>query len=297
MTATITSGQKKQIMRIGQDVFEKALEAALAEAGLSKEQAQRAIEAGVVPMDDLKSLLLAGLIKLGRGRYANEEVESSFAYPNGYLVKPLPVQIATLSGILGLDGKQALAYVEKLPEQPTLAEGWFAIPRWQALAETYGQALEKLFKLIAQRRRFKNWLESKILDERCLRQHEYTVQCFERIEKSQPGDILVVPGQFGMKHRGRSVRRGRELYTPTEFGLGSFHCGSMLLTHPEREQVWEQLHIDCAGDEYSPGAGGRFGGAPSFSWGGGGLHFDGGWVVSTDERFGSASGFLPPDLC
>jgi len=47
-------------------------------------------------------------------------------------------------------------------------------------------------------------------------------------------DILVVPAQFGLRHRGRSVRRVREVMNANEFGLGVFAIGIMLLTHPER---------------------------------------------------------------
>ena len=113
--------------------------------------------------------------------------------------------------------------------------------------------------------------------------------------EQQEGDIIIIPGQFGLRHRGRSVRRARVVFVGNEFGFGSFINGCMLLTHPEREQVWEQLHIDCAGDEFSPGGGGEFVSAPGFDWGGGGLHFGAYWTDNADEQFGSASGFLPQD--
>jgi hypothetical protein len=77
-----------------------------------------------------------------------------------------------------------------------------------------------------------------------------------------------------------------------EFGLGAFAVGSMILTHPEREIRWEQLHIDCAGDECSEDADGVFSLAPFFFFFDG-VGFDAGGCSSANERYGSASGFLP----
>jgi hypothetical protein len=68
----------------------------------------------------------------------------------------------------------------------------------------------------------------------------------------------------------------------------------MLLTHPEREVRLEQLHVDCAGDEFSLDAVGDFSLAPIFNF-----SDSGGWVGfsvyqfgSAGVRYGSASAFL-----
>ena len=116
-----------------------------------------------------------------------------------------------------------------------------------------------------------------------------------KLVEGQEGDILVIPAQFGFRHRGKSVRRARETFYDNEFGLSSFTVGTMLLTHPEREVEWEQLHIDCSGDEYSPDADGQFVDAPIFYWVVGELHFSNRWTDDADEQFGSASGFLPQE--
>lgn len=44
----------------------------------------------------------------------------------------------------------------------------------------------------------------------------------------------------------------REYALENELLFGAYHNGVLLLTHPERVQVWDQLHIDCVGDEYAP---------------------------------------------
>ena len=117
----------------------------------------------------------------------------------------------------------------------------------------------------------------------------------DKLVEGQEGDILVIPAQFGFRHRGKSVRRARETFYDNEFGLGAFAVGTMLLTHPEREVEWEQLHIDCSGDEYSPDADGQFVGTPFFNWFDGKLRFGVDWTVDANERYGSASGFLPQE--
>ncbi|HQI74664.1 MAG TPA: hypothetical protein PLY37_02270 [Candidatus Pacearchaeota archaeon] len=70
----------------------------------------------------------------------------------------------------------------------------------------------------------------------------------------------------------------------------------MLLTHPEREVQWEQLHVDCAGDEFAPDADGDFSSAPVFDFNVGGVGFGASWFDDADGDYGSASAFLSSDL-
>ena len=85
--------------------------------------------------------------------------------------------------------------------------------------------------------------------------------------------ILALPAQFGIRHRGRSVCSAREVMNENanESGLGAFVIGSMLLTHPERlehyEDLWkDNLWIDCPGDEFAPFPGGDFSLSPCFEF-------------------------------
>jgi hypothetical protein len=95
-----------------------------------------------------------------------------------------------------------------------------------------------------------------------------------------------------MRHRGKSVRRARETFSGNEFGLGAFAMGCMVLFHPEHYVKWEQLHTDCAGDEFDPDADGAFSMAPLFNFGDE-LAFDACDVSGARPYFGSVSGFLP----
>ena len=92
---------------------------------------------------------------------------------------------------------------------PELAEGWFAIPRWQALGPTYEAALERALDLLttARRGRFFNYRRGR-LGGKVLRQHEKTAASLASLAAEQAGsDILMVPAQFGLRHAGRSIRR------------------------------------------------------------------------------------------
>lgn len=282
-----TSGQIKQINRFGSDAIEKVL----AELGLDNPGAQRVIEHGDDFAEAIRTAALTSLKDLSvSDKFKDEEVQSSYAYPNGYKVKGITEQTNILRQLFPGIGFAD----EKIAEQPLPpnAEGWFAIPKWQTLAPTYGEAVEKVLAMIASKRKFYNYRDGELGAE-YLRQHAKTVKMFQKLGDEQKDfDILVVPAQFGLRHKGRSVRRAREVFAANEFGLGAFAIGIMLLTHPEREVQWEQLHVDCAGDEFAPGADGDFSCAPVFCFRDGKVEFHAYWFDYAYEYYGSASAFV-----
>lgn len=185
---------------------------------------------------------------------------------------------------------------EKLAEQPLPqgAESYFAILRWQTLAPTYGEALQKVLDLIKETLggKFYNLCEGQF-GPRYLRQYYKTVNAFAKLGNQQKGyDILVVPCQFGLHYNRLSVLGIREAMDDYEFGLGAFAVACMLLTHPERLQHYDDLWIDCSGDEYSGGGSNRFERAPYFNFKYGNIRFDTRWFGDDRERFGAASGFF-----
>jgi hypothetical protein len=282
-TKSITSGQTKQFKRFVEDAAEKAL----ALVGLDKDGLQKLIENG----DEFQACIITGIRELSvSNQFADEEVESSDGYLSGYKPKSITEQINILRQLL-----PGIGYAdEKLAEQslPANAEGWFAIPKWQSVAKTYEEAVKKVLELIKQQRDGKlyNHREGQ-LGAKYLRQHERTVKKLEVLADQQKGyDILVVAAQFGLRHRGRSVRRACEVFTANEFGLGAFEIGCMLLTHPERLRDYDDLWIDCAGDEYDVYS--LFYCTPYFGFSVGKIVFGAG-VASQGSGYGSASGFLP----
>lgn len=285
-TQSITSGQTKQYKRFVEDAADKAL----AEVGLDKDGLQKLIENG----DEFQACIIAGIRELSvSNQFADEEVESSYGYLSGYKPKGITEQTNILRRLFPGVGFAD----EKLAEGtlPPNAEGWFAIPRWEKIAPTYGEAMQKVLDLIKQTRngKFYNYREGQ-LGPQYLRQSQKSAKAFQKLGDEQKDyDILVVPAQFGLRHRGRSVRRAREVMNANEFGLGAFAIGIMILTHPERLMNYDDLWIDCAGDEFALDADGVFSDAPYFSFVGGVVKFLTNWFGYASDYYGSASGFLP----
>jgi hypothetical protein len=261
----ITSGKRKQIVRFLEDGLDKF--------ELDDPAAQRVIERGGELQEGLRRLLAELSVS---DRYANEEVASTYGYLSGYTTpKPIVDQVRLLKELFPELAESTFDESVATCDLTTDAEGYFAIPRWQKVALTYGEAVQKVLDLIKQARdgKFHNYREGK-LGPGHLRQHARTVERFQQLSDQQEGhDVLVVSCQFGIRHRGRSVRRAREVMTANEFGLDAFSVGIMLLTHPERLQHYNDLWLDCPGDEYSPDADGAFCQAPYFRFDDGRVKF------------------------
>jgi len=289
-----TAGQIKQINRFGSDAIEKVL----GELGLDNPGAQRVIEHGDEFAEAVRTATLASLKDLSvSDKFKDEEVDSKYGYLSGY-TKPKGITEQTnilrqiFPGVGFADEKLAEGAV------PANAEGWFAIPKWQTIASTYSEAVQKVLDAIKKARngKFYNYRDGQINDER-LRQTAKTVSVFQKLgDEQKDHDILMVSAQFGLRHRGRSVRRAREVFVTNEFGLGAFAIGIMILTHPERLQHYDDLWIDCAGDEFDdPGSDVRFGHAPYFSFLDGLVGFVTGWCGDASDGYGSASGLVPQE--
>lgn len=275
-------------------------EAVYNKSKLDEVRAQRLNERGGELQDGIAKLIAELSVS---DQYANEEVRSSYTYPKEYKgPKPINDQIKAIAKIFGLDPSHALEFAKTLPELPNGAEGWFAIPSVDALAtkhfpevtdpaQKYCQAVQLVHTKIADSRSFYNYREGQITPAQ-LRVHARTAHALDLIAETQKGDILIVAAQLGMRHRGKSVRRAREVFVANEFGLGSLAVGSIVLTHPERLVRWEELDMDCSGDEFSPGADGDFSLSPDFYFSGGEVEFDARFVGYPHDFFGSVSGFL-----
>ena len=272
--------------------------AAYNKAGLTDDEAQRVNEAPGL------SDLVDGFIAENRStnKYKDEEVRAAYGYPKEYKgPKPIADQIAAIAKIFGLDPALALEYAKNLPALPEGAEGWFAIPSVDALAqkhfpevtdpaEKYCRALQLVHQKIAASRSFYNYRDGQI-DTAHIKVSTRTLEAFKKIAEQQKGDILIIAAQLGKRHGGRSVRRAREVFVTNEYGLTSVAVGSIVLVHPERLVRWEELDMEMAGDEFSVGGDGQFGHAPYFDFLGR-AKFGASDVSGADGGFGSASGFV-----
>lgn len=301
-TGSITSGQIVKVTQLSEDAIRRAVRTVL--DGLTFTDTETfqhnvvergdeyiaAIERKVAPIIEttLRELTISD-------EFANEEVASSYGYLSGYTTpRPIGEQVQILQKYFPQLGNVDIEFAEGAINP--VSEGCFAIPRWQKIANTYGEAVEKVLDALKKARKGKlvNYRENQLGPDR-LRETDRKRLAMEKIAASQPGqDILVVAAQFGLRHRGRSVRRARVVMPrQIEFGLGAFEGLIMLLTHPERLQHLDDLWIDFAGDEFSPGADGRFGSCPCAGFGVGRVDFDTVSVDYTYDNYGSVSGFFP----
>jgi hypothetical protein len=250
----------------------------------------------VLDMDEkLKTELVSAAMKIVQrltvsDRYTEEEAVSRREYPFPYKVRSIEAQVSELKKHF----PQLGACMEKLGRRPLPdgAEGWFAIPRWKALAPTYNEATEMLLDLLASKRRFDNRIAGKLADH-YLRQSERTKLAERILSEQQPGcDIYVVAAQFGLLHRGCSARRARVVMATNEFGLGAFALGCMLLTHPERLSNAETLMVDCSGDEYSIRGDGVFDRVPLYDYDISGIEFSIFYEDRARNLWGTPSGFM-----
>ncbi len=303
LTHPITPGQLKQITRMLGDIAEsKEVQDLL--SSLDKDSAERLKGSELASV--VRQFVLEKVTELSTtNQFADEEMSSSYKYLSGYK-KPKDItaqcnKLRELFSGVGYCNHDYQAKIEKgevvLPEN---TEGWFAIPNWMkspdAFGKTYTEAVLKVLDALNKTRngKFYNYRAGQI-DEQHLRQSERSKKFFADLAEAQGNpDILLVPAQFGIRHRGRSVRRARAVFLANEFGLGAFAVGIMLLTHPERLNDYNDLWIDCAGDEFDdPYSDVRFDQAPYFNFSGDEVRFDTVDVDGAYGRYGSSSGFVP----
>jgi len=223
-------------------------------------------------------------------KYAAEAVGSDRGYPANYRLRPVEAQTTELRKAFPNLGS-CIEKLARLP-LPESAEGWFAIPRWQAVAPTYNEAVEMMLEALGKRRRFSNRIAGR-LREAHLRQTARSLLAEGILSDQQPGnDILVVAAQAGMLHRGSSARRTRAAMAGNEFGLGVFAFGAMLLTHPERLSSSDSLMVDCCGDEYSIQGDATFDRIPLFDFDASGIEFSIFYEDRARNLWGSPTGFL-----
>lgn len=271
----ITPKQMKQFGRFVEDAGWKAIEV----MDLSKQELQLIIEHGNEIQIDIVSAI-EHLVK--------------YVYPAGYHPKSITEQTNILREFFpGIGYADEEIARQPLPEG---AEAWFAIPRWENIAPTYNEAVQKVLYRIEEQRKGKLKIEYK-LGPQYLRQHAHKVQKLQIIAEQQKGyDILVVSAQFGLRYKGWVAVRDRFI-SDNEFGLGAYEGAIMLLTHPERLIAYRSLFFDCPGDEMTINVGDfSEAGFPWFLADGevkGGVKFRRGRLGYSHGGNGYITGFLP----
>jgi hypothetical protein len=289
LTGNTTEHQNRQLQEFLADAAQEAYRTVIEQ--LDQQSAQTVLDMG----RKLKSEVAERVVEIVHrhtvsSKYLDEEVGSNRVYPPTYRVRPVEAQVTELRKLFPVLG----SCQEKLSRKPLPegAEAWFAIPRWQALAPTYNQAVELVIEVLATKRKFSNRIVGKLGD-KFLRQTERS-KLAEKIlaEQQQGNDFVVVGAQAGMLHRGSSARRTRVSMAGNEFGLGVFAMACMLLTHPERLSTGDTLMIDCSGDEYSVRGDYTFDRVPLFDYDIGGIEFSIFYEDRARNLWGTPTGFL-----
>ena len=193
--------------------------------------------------------------------------EIDFDYPPAYVVKPWQEQVATLKKRFPeLSTNQSEASIERVVEEyrlPDGAEGWFVIPKYQQVARNYVEAVELVLALLASNRRFRNWRRGHLAAD-ALRSLKHSDQMMRQRIDAQAGALTVLPAQLGRRYAAYSADLTIRTLASTEFCLGAFAVGCILLTHDERFPGEAELGVTMPGDVYARAPGGPFDRVPRF---------------------------------
>lgn len=165
-----------------------------------------------------------------------------------------------------------------------LEDDKYLIPHWNLIGKTYPEAVQKVMDTIESTRPFYNWRKGQI-DEQHIRQTGKKAKVWDTA-----GEYLYIDAQFGEKYKGKSVQDARTAMKDDEMGLGAYEVLIVLLTHPELLKSFNDLWIDCPGDEFVPGGGGVFACAPFVEFYGVGVRLGARVVSDGYDVYGSASG-------
>lgn len=244
--------------------------------------------------------------------FRREEVESKCRYVSGYKkpksITKQVIQLCTLfPGLRDVNTELKARIARGSVKLPKGAEGWGCVPNLmkfigsgsagnpEIFGENYSSAVRKMlnaFKYVLGER-FYNPRDGEI-DEEHLRQSARSIEFWKKLSDAQGNpDILIVPFQFGLRHRGRSIRRARFVFVENEFGLGAFAVGCLLFMHRNRLLHVKDLKIDCAGDEFVREAEGMSERAPYFNSDGDVIKFGAIMIDAAADFYGSVSAFLP----
>ncbi|MGC9159215.1 MAG: hypothetical protein ACP5FH_09505 [Terracidiphilus sp.] len=289
LSGDTTENQSAQLLKLLGDAVQSALGVAFDR--LDKHSIQTVLETGSQLKSEVAGLLVEMIQRhTVSDKFKDEEVGSDRSYPATYKVRPIEAQVTELRTCFPALG----SCQEKLARKPLPegAEEWFAIPRWEVLAPSYGEALERVLDVLAARRKFQNRIPGRLGPE-YLRSSDRSRMAEKILADQQPrNDILVVAAQAGMRHRGCSARRARQRMAGNEFGLGAFAVGCLLLTHPERLSREDTLMIDCSGDEYSMHGDSTFDRVPLFDFDISGVALSIFYEDRSRNLWGTPSGFL-----
>ncbi len=237
-----------------------------------------------------------------RNPFEKEFVQQAWFYPQGWVMPGVSDQAERLTAIfpgIKLDGVAEIAGKLAIPEG---FDGIGIVPKISYLGgiysvddpygQGYGTILENVLKLIADSRKFYNYRAGQLTAD-YIRIHAEVKEVLMRLEAETAGDTLVVPISFGNLYAGFSQRNARwAALKAAQVPFGGAQVGSLLLSMPERLTAYEQLFIDCSGDEYNWDADGQWAHSVYFNFNDDKLKFDADDAGNADDYYGSVVGSL-----
>lgn len=248
-------------------------------------------------------------------------------YPEGFIIKPIEDQIKNISQIFGLNPESALSFVQarsflqkeealryveeksSLPENyvhlPDEADGWFALPQMSCFfpsdltitefkqGEHYCSLLNLILYELSRKVSFESFCSRERINSQNLKRNQKTELCLEKLESEQPGDIIIIPAQFGKRHAGISSKEVVEKkLLDKEFPFGAFEVGCMILTHLNRFAHGNELDVDCPGDIFQEDKEGSLLCCPNYFTSVKKIGFTMGSAEEHQDSYGSVTGFL-----
>ena len=245
-------------------------------------------------------------------QFAHEEIKSTFGYLSGYkgpgAIRNQIDQLQKIFPQLGGANQELIAKIENgkvmlsdIPKRYPDKEDrdLWCLPCWSKVASTYNEAVVKVFGLLnnACGDRFHYVMATGDF----ILETDRKAQMMSDIQAQQGADIIILELQFGLRHRGRSIRCAREFMGELEFGLGAYEIGIMLLLsyllqlnrlNRFDDHWFNQLWVDAAGDEWRFEVTDNFVYAPFFLLTRGWLEFGVCRVDTAENQSGSASAFV-----
>jgi hypothetical protein len=188
LSGNTTEQQNKQLQEFLNDAVKSAYLTAIEQ--LDRQSAQTVLDMDKKLKSEVASLVVDAIHRhTTSDKFKDEEVGSNRVYPPTYKVRPVEAQVTELKKYFpSLGSCQEKLARRSLPEG---AEAWFAVPRWQALAPTYNEAVEMVLGVLASKRKFQNRIAGR-LGPTYLRQSERTKLAGSILADQQEGnDILV----------------------------------------------------------------------------------------------------------
>lgn len=309
LPAPIASDQMTRIARLVQETFlgEQWIRDFIARIGLDYHSAQTLLDSENA-LYELRGIVAENVKRIANGTFLTEQsIPSAYGYHSGYSGgKTVAYQISILKQH---DWGRQVNW-ELNPEQehilnlplPNGSEGYFVdvfdpgmVSDHEVASFDHSRhiffALQALSKQMPGK--VTNHRNSKF-DPSFYRRHRKSAEKMWKLWDSQgcPTELILIPAQFGIRHRGKSVMQSRVMTRDPEFSLDAHEGLAMLLTHGNRLADHDDLWIDFPGSEYSKDGEGEFNHSLYMRVQDGGIRFDAGDARYARARYGSITGFL-----